>query len=410
MKRYLIAVFFVLSVTAFEAQSAKSNPPAQNQVQAGSSAAVVSNVVVSSGQDWTDSQIDLQSGDVLQIDATPGKGGCGPGAVRTTSPSPSLTVNTALPGALIAKVDDGTPFLIGSHKTLAIDQPGHLFLGLNSGSKPPCGGNIEVKLQLTTVPVGAQIKSKLEAAAQTWLSGQFGTGTPQIAPSPGISGPVPIASIPASPANTGMLKVSDASLDSQLANDLDRIPRRVTDQFKNLGDMVNFVIIGSQQKLQAAISAAHWQLADQSTQVAVVSAILETYRNKDYRRMPMSILYLFNRPQDFGYEQAEAYSVVASRHHCRIWRAPFTWNGQTVWIGAGTHDIGFEKDQRNGKVTHKIDPAVDRERDHIGENLQRTGEMRAMSYYLPPQPVREAKNATGGSYHSDGRVLVMFLK
>ena len=33
-----------------------------------------------------------------------------------------------------------------------------------------------------------------------------------------------------------------------------------------------------------------------------------------------------------------------------------------VWVGAGTHDIGFEKDQRNGKVTHKIDPAVDGER------------------------------------------------
>ena len=195
-----------------------------------------------------------------------------------------------------------------------------------------------------------------------------------------------------------------------LAKDLNGIPRRVTDQFKKLGDMVNFVIIGSQQKLQAALGAANWQLADQSTQVAVVNAILETYQNKDYRRMPMSILYLFNRPQDFGYEQAEAYSVVASRHHCRMWKAAFTWNGQPVWIGAGTHDIGFEKDQRKGKVTHKIDPAVDGERDHIGENLQQTGEIEAMSYYLPPQPVMEAQNATGGSYHSDGRLLVMFLK
>jgi len=73
--------------------------------------------------------------------------------------------------------------------------------------------------------------------------------------------------------------------------------------------------------------------------------------------------------------------VVASRHHCRIWKAAFTWNGQPVWIGAGTHDIGFEKDQRSGKVTHKIDPAVDgeprfiqrhasfREWDHAAEHL-----------------------------------------
>jgi len=410
MKIYLIALFLVLSVTAFQAQSAESNLPGQNQAPVRSSGPIVSNVVVFSSRAWTDSKLDLQNGDVVQIGATPGRGGCSPDGVKTISPSPSLTLSTARPGALITKIDDGTPILIGANYTLTIDQPGRLFLGMNAGEKPACTGDIAVKLQLTSAPVGAQIESKLWRATQTWLAGQFGTGTPQIAASPGISGPAPIASIPDTPANRGMLKVSDASLDSQLANDLDGLPRRVTDQFKNLGDMVNFVIIGSQQKLQAALGAAHWQMADQSTQFAVVSAILETYQNKDYRRMPMSILYLFDRPQDFGYEQAEAYSVVASRHHCRIWKAPFTWNGQTVWIGAGTHDIGFEKDQRKGKVTHKIDPAVDGERDHIGENLQQTGEIEAMSYYLPPQPVMEAQNATGGSYHSDGRLLVMFLK
>jgi hypothetical protein len=32
-----------------------------------------------------------------------------------------------------------------------------------------------------------------------------------------------------------------------------------------------------------------------------------------------------------------------------------------------------------------------------------------MTYYLPPNPVQEAKNASGGSYHSDGRLLVVFL-
>src|SRR3954452_13608425 len=33
-----------------------------------------------------------------------------------------------------------------------------------------------------------------------------------------------------------------------------------------------------------------------------------------------------------------------------------------------------------------------------------------MTYYLPPEPVQEAKNASGGGYHSDGRLLVVFLK
>jgi LssY C-terminus len=173
---------------------------------------------------------------------------------------------------------------------------------------------------------------------------------------------------------------------------------------------VNFVLVGSEQQVKAALDAANWHVADTDNKEAVLKAVLETYQKKDYLQMPMSQLYLFGRRQDYGYELAEAYSVVASRHHFRIWKAPFTWNGQTVWVGAGTHDIGFEKDQRNGSVTHKIDPAVDGERDNIGSTLQKSGKAKSLSYYLPPDPVQGAKNATGGGYHSDGRILVVQLQ
>ena len=126
--------------------------------------------------------------------------------------------------------------------------------------------------------------------------------------------------------------------------------------------------------------------------------------------MPMSQLYLFGRKQDFGYEMAEPIAMVASRHHFRIWKAPFTWKGQDVWVGAGTHDIGFAKDKRNNSVTHKIDPAVDGERDNIGASLQKANKAKQLTYYLPANAVQEAKNATGDGYHSDGRLLVVFLQ
>jgi hypothetical protein len=61
-------------------------------------------------------------------------------------------------------------------------------------------------------------------------------------------------------------------------------------------------------------------------------------------------------------------------------------------------------------VTHKIDPAVDGERDNIGATLQKTGKVKSMNYYLPPDPVMGAKNATGGGYHSNGQILVVQLQ
>ncbi len=206
------------------------------------------------------------------------------------------------------------------------------------------------------------------------------------------------------------LKLSDAPLDAELRRDIDGLPRRVNDQFKNLGDMVNFVIVGSQKDVQAALDAASWHPADVGDTKAAFNAFLETYQNKDYLQMPMSTLYLFGRPQDYGYEMAEPIAMVASRHHFRIWKAPFTWKGQEVWVGAGTHDIGFAKDKRNGNVTHKIDPKVDGERDNIGSSLQKANKAKSLTYYLPPDPVQEAKNATGDGYESDGRLLVVLLQ
>ena len=377
-------------------------------------------------QGWTDTGVDLHPGDALQISATaaPAEGGtsgqaCDPAGTSNSSSQSELPLSSAPAGALIAKLStqSSTPVLVGAQQQLKIEQAGHLFLGANNGGKASCQGSFAVKVHVTSATSAAAapagIKSKLSTAAQTWLSGQLGTASGP-APTPagtGIASAPPTTGAAASPApSTPALNASATPLDPKLRDEIDHLPRRVNDQLNNLGDMVNFVIVGNQKAVESALEASNWFVADTNNSEAVAKAVLMTYKKKDYLQMPMSILYLFGRAQDFGYEMAEPYSVVASRHHFRIWKAPFTYNGQEVWVGAGTHDIGFEKDQRNGNVTHKIDPAVDGERENIGASLQKSGRVQSMWYYLPPNPVQEAKNATGGGYHSDGRILVISLK
>jgi LssY C-terminus len=101
--------------------------------------------------------------------------------------------------------------------------------------------------------------------------------------------------------------------------------------------------------------------------------------------------------------------VVASRNHLRIWRAPFTVDGRMAWIGAATHDIGFERDQRNNGLTHKIDPNIDLEREYVDKTLSSTGYVAEVMHFTPTNPMTEAHTATGGSFHSDGRVLILKL-
>jgi LssY C-terminus len=388
-------------------------------------------LTISATQPWTDTGLELRPGDVLELSASTAPLSAAAGVGQPSSScdaktsngdsSNNLQLHSAPVGALIAKLHSqgGEPFLVGEKKELTVEEQSHLFLGVNAGTPAVCQRTVAVKVHVVSATTGQttappkDIKSKLAAAAQTWIAGQFGTGN-AASGAPGANeastaGASSAAGTTAPAAVSKPLNISTAALDPKLRDVIDHLPRRVNDQLKNLGDMVNFVMIGSEKDVQAALQAANWFVADTSNTGAVTKAILMTYEKKDYLQMPMSQLYLFGRVQDFGYEQAEPYSVVASRHHFRLWKAPFQVDGQDVWVGAGTHDVGFEKDQRNGNVTHKIDPAVDGERDHIAASMEKTGLVKTLSYYLPPDPVQQAKNATGGGYHSDGRILVMWI-
>ncbi len=79
-------------------------------------------------------------------------------------------------------------------------------------------------------------------------------------------------------------------------------------------------------------------------------------------------------------------------------------------MGAATHDIGFDRDQRNKGITHKIDPDIDLERAYVRETLGSTGQVEGAGYYTPAKPVTLANTATGEQFHSDGRVLVLKLR
>jgi hypothetical protein len=368
---------------------------------------------ISSAQPWTDTGVDLSAGEALTFTAQTKSGEkCDPNGA-TASENEKLPAANLAAGALIAKISENSdPLLVGSSRELKSEGTGQLFLGVNQSGKSDCSFTVKVKItkaEASSQPQPRNLKDQLSSAAKVWMQGQFGgSQSSKTESSSAVTGTSPSGTtIPSS--NSPGLKLPAVLLDADLRGHVDELPRRVHDHAGNLGDMVNFVIVGSKEQTQAALEAAKWHLADVDSKEAGLKAILNTYQKKEYLEMPMSHLFLFDRMQDFGYEQAQAFSVVASRHHFRIWKAPFTWHDHDVWVGAGTHDIGFEKDIRTGHLTHKIDPDVDQERENIGQSLEKSGKAKNMTYYLPPNPVQEAKNASGGGYHSDGRLLVIFL-
>jgi LssY C-terminus len=394
-----------------------------NIANAQASAPAKYSFTISASQPWTDTGVDLAAGAALSINAEAKAGSdanCNPqGNSSTASDAATLALASAPAGALLAKLaEKSDPVQVGSSHELHADGVGHLFLGVNGKAAANCSFMVKLEISPSSStaagPDGkvtqASMKEKLSSAAQVWLKGQFGESQANAkAESSTLAGGSASASASSS-SSASSIKLPALTLEADLRQHIDGLPRRVHDHAGNLGDMVNFVIIGNEDTVKAALQAADWHVADVDSKEAGLKAIVQTYEKKDYLEMPMSHLYLFDRMQDYGYEQAEAFSVVASRHHFRLWKAPFTSGSDTVWVGAATHDVGFEKDIRTGKLTHKIDPEVDGERENLATSLEKSGKAKSMTYYLPPDPVQEAKNASGGGYHSDGRLLVIALK
>lgn len=326
-------------------------------------------------QSWVDTGIDVKSGERILITATgklkyfDAREENGPDGLPRGFKDllRVLPYNDAGRGALIGRIGDADAaqvFLIGARRDVFAPVSGKLSLGVNQAKNESAEGTYSVRIEIYA-PQG--IASPRVAAKE-------------------------VSSVP--------------GIDKSLFT---KVPRRISDKDGNPGDMVNFLILGSENAMQRAFTTAGWVKVDSTVKDTLLHGVLGSLSKESYLTMPMSQLYLFDRPQDYGWAHAEPISVVASRNHLRIWKAPFTVKGETLWVGAATHDIGFEKDKRNNGVTHKIDPDIDLERDYVQKTLASTGLVAEVSHFLPENPLRQAKTATGGTFHSNGQVLVLHL-
>lgn len=360
--------------------------PAQSQ-QSASSGTKSYEIDIDGTKQWVDTNVDLRAGEKVHFAATGTitypAGQSSKSKERSFGPDGitrgfadlihQYAVADAGHGALIGRLGPadggGQPFLVGSSSDFDAPVANRLFLGINQSQKD--GESAQGSFHVTIAVVSEGSAMGAAAAAGGPAESRIAAITPEL---------------------------------------LNQIPRRVSDQQGNAGDMVNILILGTEDQVVATFKAAGWVHVDSSVQDTVLTGLLDSLEKKDYLTMPMSTLYLFGRAQDYGFAHAEPVRVVMSRNHLRVWKSPYTARGQTVWCVAATHDIGFERDQRNNSVTHKIDPAIDGEREFVDNTLSSTGLVVARDHVTPPNPLTTAKTATGGEFHSDGRILVLVLK
>ena len=330
-------------------------------------------VDVAGDKQFTDTQIDVKAGETLKMTATGNLQFLAP--ARQVGPEgmargwmdmiKNYPVVDGAKSALIGKIGDreaARAFMVGPARTQTVALDGRLYLGINMLSGERVDGTFHVHIEKISAPATA----------------------------------------------AGAL--SSAKVTPMTQAQLDSVETRVRDKDNNLGDRVNFFVVGSENQVRSALEQGGWTKVDKNKKQALLDGLLNSLSKQAYVAMPMSELMLFGRIQDYGYAQGDPLKVVSTRHHFRIWKAPFTVGGSTVWAGAGTHDVGFDRDNRNNGVTHRIDPDTDTERDYIASSFAESGMVVKTEYMTAKDTVLTARTATGSEFKSDGRTVIVYMK
>lgn len=177
------------------------------------------------------------------------------------------------------------------------------------------------------------------------------------------------------------------------------------------GDPLNLVVVGDTNDIVPAMVRRGWRATEVIWSAAIRRTINSFLRGERYLYSPISPLYVFGRKQDVGWQKARA--TINERNHMRFWLSPIRFQGQKVFVGQISRDIGVKFTLKSPTIsTHVIDPDVDEARRYFVEDMAYSQALARHGYVegvgvVPPQ--KPKKNLVGDPYYTDGLRVVLFF-
>ncbi len=173
-------------------------------------------------------------------------------------------------------------------------------------------------------------------------------------------------------------------------------------------DLTSLLYLGSQDAVERAFLAAGWVRSDRLDGRSTYGVMRSIIENQGYRAAPMSVLLLNGKSPELTF--AKTLNTFFSRHHLRIYgQSVTTADGTPVFTSTATYDsgVGFSKSAKT--FIHLINENIDEERGKVVNDLLLTGCVDGVEYVDRPWVPLDAKNATGDSLRTDGRIAVLKL-
>lgn len=175
---------------------------------------------------------------------------------------------------------------------------------------------------------------------------------------------------------------------------------------------INIIIVAKESELKRVFEEANWFLTDPITFRSVYRLISASIFDAPYPTAPGAPSFWNTRPNDFAFEKSTPSNSVREREHIHFWKTSFIVDdeksGQRVWFGTAHFDKSIKMGPTMFFPTHSIDPAVDKERGRVKEDLVRTGDANLVKVFQIVEPSL-GKNQGGDQFFTDGKAYIIFL-
>jgi LssY C-terminus len=177
------------------------------------------------------------------------------------------------------------------------------------------------------------------------------------------------------------------------------------------GDPLNVALIGTKEQIEVIMKAAGWVPTAAQGIRSDIKIAEGTVLSRPDANAPVSNLFLFGRKEDLAFEQPVG-GNPRQRNHVRFWKTDQVdddsndGGGRPIWIGSASYDERVEFSTTTIQITHRISPDLDKERDHLFDDLEKTGDL--AEHYAVDGFHKELKGKNGGGdpWYTGGALYV----
>ena len=200
------------------------------------------------------------------------------------------------------------------------------------------------------------------------------------------------------------VKLTRENFSEKLFLNLPRVSETISGKAQ---EPINIVFLGSKEQLKAAFEQANWLECDRIKTSSLRRMATSLMFKEPYPTAP-GIPSLWNSvPNDLAFQKPTASNSIRERNHVHFWKTPFLIDGnEPVWFGTAHFDQTIKESPIFFLPTHTIDPAVDRERDKIKEDLLSTGGVNFLEELQVVEPTL-GKNQVGDPFFTDGKAVIL---